>query len=85
MNFDKTYDIDKAKKAAIELSKYSLDRNCLFQNMPDAQLIDWENGDPETLETIASLACTEGVDEMNFDDAKSVVLECLEYEFPEFK
>jgi hypothetical protein len=81
------YGIEQAKKAAIGFAEDSLSKGCLFKSseMPEEDEEDWSKGDPENLETLASLVISDGVDGMeDLGVAESIVLSHLVEKFPEY-
>lgn len=81
INQGKTMDIEQAKNSAISLAVDSHERGLLFNSMPSEENTEWENGDPETIETIVSLTLCEEIDEHTDDEAESILLQTLKAKF----
>lgn len=79
-----SFTIEQAKLAATGFANDSEEKNCLFKAMPDEDTFDYKKGDPETLESLASLVVNDGVDGMNSNKAESIILIHLEGLYPQY-
>lgn len=77
--------LDEVKTIAVNFTETSIRQNCLFKYMPGEDTHDWSIGDPETLESLASMVVnTEGVKDMDSYEAELAVLSHLEETFPDY-
>lgn len=71
--------MDRAKKAAMSMAAAANAKGKLFREMPE-ESIDY---DSETIETIASLVVSEGVEDMETNVAEAEIVSYLQKQFPE--
>lgn len=78
-----TFDIERAKAAALSLAQEAYSKGALFDTMPDESDISELECDPETLDSITELVLIEGIEGMELNDARERILDMLFDTYPD--